>query len=306
MDKPRKESFEDIIKSATMFYIDEKYEDEMKNEVDKITKELEQKLFSINTLEGLKDYIKSEKTSLSYILILLGVSTEKFKRIISMFRVEKGYLITSEWDLERIQKEMCLDEIFMQQVCNLFMNGAHAEIYKGKLPEFYRENFKVDVQTISRLANKTELRRMVKKSLEGKYNDGIGDRINDIVERKVREICNKEGLTYEKKNYVQDMKRSFCFEIPNSKTPTVLIDVSYYITTSRTQSRYKEQVEQAANVVKMNNDRKSREMVYINMLDGAGWIGRQSDMRAIFRASDYLLNLKNLDKIEDIIKYYNQ
>jgi hypothetical protein len=306
MTIPKKAEFNEVIKTATMFFVDETYENEILQEVAAITEDLKIKLCTINTMEGLREYIRNDKSSLANILILLGISTEKFKRIISMFRLEKGFIISTEWDLERTQREMCSNEEFMNQVCDLFMYGASTEKYEIKIPEFYRENFKIDVQTISRLSNDTELRRMVKKSLEGKYNDGLGDIINNIVEKKVKEICDNEGLTYEKKNYVQDMQRAFCFEIPNSKVPTVLIDVSYYVTTSRTQSRYKEQVEQAANVIRKNNKLSSRMMAYVNILDGAGWVGRQSDMRPIYRASDYMLNLNNLEQLKDIILYYNK
>lgn len=306
MEKPKKEDLNNIIKSATMFFVDENYESEMDEEVTNITEDLKNKLCTINTLNGLDEYIKSDRSSIANILILMGISTEKFKRIVSMFRLERGFIISTEWTLERIQKEMCENQELMSQICDLLMNGADSDKYSSKIPEFYRENFKIDVQTISRLANETELRRMVKKSLEGKYNDGLGDIINNAVEKKVREICEREGLTYEKKNYIQEMQRAFCFEIPDSKNPTVLIDVSYYITTSRTQSRYKEQVEQAATVIRSNNSRASRMMAYVNVLDGAGWIGRQSDMRPIYRASDYMINLSGLDQLEDIIKYYNQ
>ena len=45
----------------------------------------------------------------------------------------------------------------------------------------------------------------------------------------------------------------------------------------------------------------SCNFVFVNFLDGAGWIGRQADMREIHRCSDYVLNFKNLGLLEDII-----
>ena len=47
-----------------------------------------------------------------------------------------------------------------------------------------------------------------------------------------------------------------------------------------------------------------KNVLYINFLDGAGWIGRQADMREIHRCSDYVLNFNNLNLLEDIIDDY--
>ena len=45
-------------------------------------------------------------------------------------------------------------------------------------------------------------------------------------------------------------------------------------------------------------------IIYVNFLDGAGWIGRQADMREIHRCSDYVLNFNNLNLLEDIVDSY--
>ena len=46
---------------------------------------------------------------------------------------------------------------------------------------------------------------------------------------------------------------------------------------------------------------EGKKVIYINFLDGAGWIGRQADMREIHRCSDYVLNFNNINILEDII-----
>jgi hypothetical protein len=48
----------------------------------------------------------------------------------------------------------------------------------------------------------------------------------------------------------------------------------------------------------------SEKIVYINVVDGAGWVARQSDLNKIHRSSDYLVNLNTLDTIDEVIKYY--
>ena len=49
---------------------------------------------------------------------------------------------------------------------------------------------------------------------------------------------------------------------------------------------------------------RGRNIIYVNFLDGAGWIGRQADLREIHRCSDYVLNFNNMCLLEDIIDAY--
>ena len=39
-------------------------------------------------------------------------------------------------------------------------------------------------------------------------------------------------------------------------------------------------------------------MALVTILDGAGWIGRQSDLRAIHLCSTYLLNINTIDQLD--------
>ena len=47
-------------------------------------------------------------------------------------------------------------------------------------------------------------------------------------------------------------------------------------------------------------------IIVINILDGAGWVGRAADFRKIYADCNYFLNLKSLDKLNDIItEFFN-
>ena len=52
----RKIEFEELFNSTTMFYVNEDYEEEMEQEVQKKVDELAAELHSIDTKEGLKAY----------------------------------------------------------------------------------------------------------------------------------------------------------------------------------------------------------------------------------------------------------
>ena len=91
--------------------------------------------------------------------------------------------------------------------------------------------------------------------------------------------------------------------LESPQSPKVIIDVSYSVTTSSSQGSKKEAARKSVEV--LDRQRKSgNNIVYVNFLDGAGWIGRQSDMREIHRCSDYVLNFNNLNLLEDIVDSY--
>ena len=79
MNKPNNISYEDLIKTITMFWIDRDLEDTMAKEVNDVVDSLATKLTKIDTKDGLKEYICSDKDSLGNILSLMEISEEKFK-----------------------------------------------------------------------------------------------------------------------------------------------------------------------------------------------------------------------------------
>jgi hypothetical protein len=47
---------------------------------------------------------------------------------------------------------------------------------------------------------------------------------------------------------------------------------------------------------------KNPDAKQIVIVDGAGWVGRQSDLQGAWDYSDYFLNLKTIDELNNIIK----
>jgi hypothetical protein len=258
----------------------------------------------IDTLVGLKQFIKDDPESLENLISLMNISSEKFKRVITTLRLEKGHAITGEWDLGKIRSMMIERPPFMDEVCQLLTNGANNRKYQRLIPPFYLENFVIDKSTMARLSNPDDLRRLIKKGVEGRYNNQIGSSYYKAVETAINKLCFAEGPTYVANTHVPLIGRTAHFAIPNERTPLVIIDVSYNITTSSTQTRYKEAAEQAAARIREHNLSSQRPVALVNVLDGAGWVGRQSDYRAIHLCSSYALHLNTIEQLQPILKYY--
>lgn len=299
-----KVSYEEFIKSTTLFFISDHVETSYIKEIDAATSSLAIKMRGISSEEGLKDYIRSDVNSIDNLLSIMNISSEKFKRVITSLRIEKGYQISGEWDLKKIRNMMVERSSFMDEICYLLRNGANDKKYKQLIPSFYLENFRIDESTIARLSNPDDLRRLIKKGMEGRYNISIGNAYASEVEKKISLICKKRGILFDKNKMIPTLGKAFDFVILDNDRPSILITLSYNITTSSTQTRYKEAVESASVFVREYNNSHPKKMALVTILDGAGWIGRQSDLRAIHLCSTYLLNINTIDQLDNIVQYY--
>ena len=141
--------------------------------------------------------------------------------------------------------------------------------------------------------------------MEGKYSNNIGDLILADIEEKIKGICNKYGLEYEKNVRVPLLDRAVSFVLESAIDPKIIIDVSYSVTTSSAQGDKKNAARKTEEIVKKERS-SGNNIIFINFLDGAGWIGRQADMKEIHRCSDFVLNFNNLNLLEDIVADYVQ
>ena len=78
----------------------------------------------------------------------------------------------------------------------------------------------------------------------------------------------------------------------------VYLKYSFNITTSRGQTDFKRSIKDLRDFIR----NKNVEAKQIVVLDGAGWIGRQSDLRDAWDYCDYCLNLQHIEDLKEIIK----
>ena len=302
-DVVRKIEFEKLFNSTTMFYVNDKYEEEMEKEVQAKVDELAGELQFIHSKEDLKQYIIDHKDALDNLTSLMEISTERFKRMVSMIRKDRGFVFSTEWGLGKIRTAMMDSPAIMESVLDLLYDGRNDERMKAKIPFFYLDNMGITEATLAKLQNKDSIRLFVKRGLEGKYSNNIGDLILEEIERKINQVCVNHGLDYEKNVRVPILDRTVSFVLESPTDPKIIIDVSYSVTTSSAQGDKKNAARKTEDTLKKERE-KGNQIIYVNFLDGAGWIGRQADMREIHRCSDYVINFNNLNLIEDIITSY--
>lgn len=299
----QKISFDELFNSTTMFYVNEDYEDKIQAETDEKVEKLATELDCIDTKDGLKKYISENKDSLDNLTSLMEISTEKFKRMVSMIRKDRGFVFTTEWSLGKIRSAMIDSPAMMESITDLIWAGRDDEKLKTKIPAFYLDNMAIDKTTLDKLKDKQSIRRFVKRGIEGKYSNQVGDLVLQEIEKKLRVACAKYGLKSESNVRIPILDRAVSFVVESPKDPGIILDVSYSVTTSSSQGTKRETARKTESIIKKQRE-SGNTMLYVNFLDGAGWIGRQADMREIHRCSDFVLNFNNLNVIEDIVGYY--
>lgn len=295
--KARKMTYDELFNSTTMFYMNPDYENEIEKVVQAKTAEISVGLRTITDKDSLKKYIIDHKDSLDNLTSVAEISVERFKRMVSMIRKDRGFVFQTEWGLNKIRTAMMDSPAMMESILNLIWNGKNDEKMKACIPAFYLENMAMDETTLNKLKDENIVRQLVKKGLEGKYSNGIGDAVLTDIECELKRVCAIHGLDYQSNVRVSMLDRAVSFVIESPNNPKLILDVSYSVTTSSSQGSKKEAARKTVEARK----RIGKNFVFVNFLDGAGWIGRQADMREIHRCSDYVLNFQNLGLLEDII-----
>ena len=254
----------------TLFFvndnIDKKYVNLRKEKINQLKAEMS----LINSHIGLQNYIKTYEDSLSNLLVILGVSNEMFKR-----------------------------------VCNLFLKGGCDSYLKAQLPGFKLANFVIDDNVMNRLKNDDFLAFLINKEFDTQYNSDLSNANITKIDDTLNEICKTWGLKLVRApkvdpigNGTRDIQVNYAVESPGKKLPIFYLKYSFNITTSRGQTDFKRSIKDLRDFIR----NKNTEAKQIVVLDGAGWIGRQSDLRDAWDYCDYCLNLQHIDDLKEIIK----
>ena len=195
--KARKMTYDELFNSTTMFYMNPDYEAEIEKTVQAKTAEISVGLHTITDKDSLKQYIIDHKDSLDNLTSVAEISVERFKRMVSMIRKDRGFVFQTEWGLNKIRTAMMDSPAMMESILNLIWDGKNDEKMQACIPAFYLENMAMDEATLNKLKDENTVRQLVKKGLEGKYSNGIGDAVLADIECELKRVCAIHGLDYQ-------------------------------------------------------------------------------------------------------------
>lgn len=298
-----KPSFDDFVSTCTPLLKIPELEEQMRARVRGIVAELLNFQPQTDPAESLKQFLQKSKDFPGILLALINLSQEKFLRILTAQRFATGDF-GKEWDVKKVYHKIKTDDAFAESIARLFLEGRNNRLLVEQVADFYLDQLSLPANWPEVIRDQNIVPKVVRKKLIGEYTDQKGEYVERIIRSVLDGVAARHGITHTR-GQVAFLGKQIDHVIPSLEDPYVMVMVSYMETTSSGQTaRANEQQAMYERIVGENTRRAPVERVLVNVVDGAGWLARRSDLRKIHAGCNYCLNMKTLDQIEAIICHY--
>jgi hypothetical protein len=300
MNLSPKPPFEEFVQSCTPLLKIPELEQQMRERVRSIVSELLNFQPGTDPADNLKEFIKRDENFLGVLLALTNLSQEKFLRVITAKRFAENDFGT-EWGAKKIFQKIKTDDQFAREIARLFLEGRNNQLLAEQVADFYLEQLSLPANWPDVIRDENLVGNIVRKKLTGEYTDKKGEFLEKIIREKLDSIKDKYGVSHIR-GTVQLIGKEVDHVIPSLENPYVMIMVSYMETTSSGQTaRANEQQAIYEKIVGHNVRYPQEKFVFVNIIDGAGWLARRSDLRKMHAGCDYCLNMNTLDQLEHMV-----
>lgn len=298
----QKLSFQEAWNSSTIFFVDNELEDEIDKKVSRLLSLSQSSYISGNkerTVEDIVSFLNEDPDSLDVILRDTGLSDEKFMRIISLFR-KIGRIsgeFDSEWSIAKIKRRLTDEPAFLDLVARLLLDGKRDKELSEYVPRYYLDKLNYrEIGTIPQALREVRY----KESTIGTYGALKGHRVEARVKEILEDNRDRYGVGYEK-GRSRIINVDIDFAIPTLQDPWIIIMSSFQETTSSGQTTKARDMLAAYTRISESNSRFGEDRVFVNFVDGGGWLARKRDMERLVNQCHYFINLQYLDMIEAIV-----
>lgn len=295
--------YNELLKSMSMFFLDEDVDKRFIRERNNFSN-LADEMREINHHKGLETYIRKNDNSIENLLIVLGISGEYFKRITSLFRLQRGMEFRTEWSLSTFRKFILTDNDMMEKTLSLFLEADSNQELCTYIPKYRLSMFRITPSVMGRLSNSDVLRLLFAKELDTPFNNAMTSTKTKALEDILQNICRSLGYKFQKTfnvdvngNNTRTIPVNYAIIKPGEDLPSFYINLSLNLTTSNGQTIFKNKVKNLRDYI-INHNPNAKQ---ITIIDGAGWVGRQNDLQDIWDYSNFILNLANLNELNNII-----
>ena len=295
-----KPTFNEFIESCTPLLKIPELETQMRERVRSIVTELLDFKPNTDSAKNLKQFIQEDQNFLGVLLALTNLSQEKFLRLLTAQRfADKDY--GPEWGAERVYQKIKNDDRFAETIARLFLEGRTSKLLAEQVADFYLDQLSLPSNWADVIRDENVVGNFVRKKLTGEYTVQKGEYIEKIIRRLLDNVQDEYGVTHGKGQVTLVGKEIDC-AIPSTDDPYVMAMVSYMETTSSGQTaRANEQQAMYQKIVGENVRHPRNKRVFVNIVDGAGWLARRSDLRKLYEGCDYCLNMKTIDQLNAIV-----
>ncbi|MBN1536408.1 MAG: hypothetical protein JW908_06725 [Anaerolineales bacterium] len=311
----QKISFNDAWNSTSIFFVDNQLENEIDQKVDSLLEIAKDPRISEKTAidaNMISDLLREKTNSLDVVLKDIELSEEKFMRIVTLLRkigrIPGGFDVDNvEWNMQKIKNFIIQDNSFTETISQLLVEGKYDQGLSQYIPRYYLDKLNYrEIQGSPQAARRIRY----KGSLIGTYGGRKGYQVEKKVKEKLEEVKDKYGIPYSK-GRSRFIDTDIDHAIPIIDDPWVIIMCSFQETTSSGQTTKTRDMLSAYVKVIENNSRNRENRVFVNFIDGGGWLARKRDFERLVSQCHYFINLNYLDMLESIIlkhvptKYFN-
>lgn len=278
----------------------------LKNQVE--TQGLQKKLF--------ENLLADKENGLRALLALTGFANESLKRLITVVRVADNKELSKllyknkwtetenitnlkEWGDSKILKLLKDNLYFRKAVVNLFFEGSTTPFLAKTLPLFELKKL-----SISKLKFETPamIDTLVRYKEKGSYSGKAENNPEHFIATILRdlEIDFEKGDLTELFNKEKVEKRTMDFIIPNKKSPRIIIESSFLVTTSSGQG---DKSKTEGNIKKLISKYYTNAK-FIGFVDGIGWYVRKGDLSRMVSAYDdvFTFHKDEIDRFKQLLK----
>ena len=318
-----KQKFNTVISKNTFYFYNQEFEETYEGYVNSIKETL---LVLQNQIQnsGLRkelfeDLIYKKENGLRALLALTGFSNESLKRLITFIRIvddpelnnlvyKQGWVTEAEiedndnmkeWSDNKIQKKIRKREFFRKGLVNIFFEGSTIPILSNALPLFELKKLSISKLNfeIEALID-TLIRYKEKGSYSGKKENNPEVIIENILDE--MEIGYEKGDLGELISNAPDTKRTMDFIIPDKRSPKIIIECSYLVTTSSGQGDKSKTEISIDSLIKKHYPKAH----FLGFVDGIGWYVRKNDLKRMVAAYEdvFTFHKEELERFKQLLK----
>jgi hypothetical protein len=295
-------SFQEVWNTSAIFFVDEDLEQEIEAEVESLLATAQNHRVSetaeINSAD-IADFISQGKNALDVVLKDIGLSEEKFMRIVSLLRKLRRIPddLDREWSMTKIKSRLAQDQEFARLIAELLIDGKRDGDLALYIPRYY-----LDMLNYREIKGSSQAARRVryKNSLIGTYGARKGAKVEAQIQKRLDEISDKYGVGHAK-GRSRMIETDMDFVVPDLDDPWIIIMSSFQETTSSGQTTKAKDMLSAYERICRSNSRYGENRVFVNFVDGGGWLARRRDLERLVEHCHYFVNLHYLDMLEAIV-----
>jgi hypothetical protein len=144
------------------------------------------------------------------------------------------------------------------------------------------------------------VKNFIRKKLNGDYNNAKGRAVESLAVLELQPLVAAYGITHQH-GQVALVRKEVDIAIPTLSNPYIMIMSSYTETTASGQTQRRNEQHAMYGKIKAANEADGQHRVFVNILDGAGWLARRSDLKKLYADCDYILNIKALAQLPAIV-----